>query len=203
MKKIISMSIWGTQDRYRIGALKNIALAENLFPDWEVYLYTDDNSWIEEKRNLKVFLVHDSKLSGWFWRFIPFFEIEGYVLSRDADSRLTAREKRAIDEWIQSGKAFSIIRDHVRHFDFPMLAGMWGAKAPLPLEIHQKLQLYGRNNYYLADQQFLAEEIWPLACHDAFIHEMNTGWFKSTRGTNKNFVGQGYNEYDNPLYPQE
>jgi hypothetical protein len=205
MNKIIALSVWGPNIRYRIGALKNIELSKTLFPDWEVHLYTDNTDWITPNQsNLKIIPMQDASISGWFWRFLPFFEIEGYVLSRDADSRLSEREKKAVEEWIQSGKTFTIIRDHVRHFDFPMLAGMWGAKTPLNNEFFLKLNNYKRKNHYLADQEFLAKEIWPIAQNSVCLHEMTSGWFKSSRElVGKHFVGQGYDENDNVLYPRD
>lgn len=44
---------------------------------------------------------------------------------RDSDSRLNARDRIAVEEWIESGKPIHSIRDHVNHC-FPMNGGMWG-----------------------------------------------------------------------------
>jgi hypothetical protein len=205
MKKVIALSVWGPNIRYRVGALKNIELSKTLFPDWEIYLYTDNTNWVTSKHDgLKTIQMHSyGNWDGLFWRFIPFFDTEGFVLSRDADSRLSEREKKAVDEWIQSGKSFSIIRDHIRHFDFPMLGGMWGAKTPLNKDLIQKFNGIKNRNHYAANQEFLAVEVWPIVQNDVFIHEMSSGWFKKERDSvGANFVGQGYDENDNPIYPK-
>ncbi len=35
MAKIISLSVWGSKPQYSVGAIKNIELAEKIFPDWK------------------------------------------------------------------------------------------------------------------------------------------------------------------------
>jgi hypothetical protein len=208
MKKIISLSVWGNQDRYRIGALKNIDLSKTIFPEWEVFLYVDSISWIPPHYRENIHIIEcgpSLNWSGLFWRFISFFDNNGYVISRDADSRLTEREKKAVDEWIGSGKTFSIVRDHIRHFDFPMLGGMWGAKSPLGKDLLEKMALYKNKGIYLSDQEFLAREVWPIAQKDSMIHDIiSEGWFKNSRQTVGNrFIGQGYTSEDRPIYPAD
>lgn len=45
---------------------------------------------------------------------------------RDVDSRLSARDRMAVEEWIQSGEPFHVLRDHPAHCGWPINAGMWG-----------------------------------------------------------------------------
>ena len=45
---------------------------------------------------------------------------------RDLDSRLSFREKMAVDEWVESGLRFHVMRDHPSHSMWPMSGGMWG-----------------------------------------------------------------------------
>ena len=204
MKKIISLSVWGTNIRYLLGALKNAKLAETLFPEWLVFLYISEESYFYFKNislsNTTIILIKNDMLDGSFWRFYPFFEHDGYVLSRDADSRLSLREKRVADEWIVSGKTFSIIKDHPRHFDFPMLAGMWGARTPLDESLKSRMLSYTGRHNYLIDQEFLSREIWPIASQNCFIHSMmDSSWFSESRSI-INFIGQGYDDKDQPIY---
>lgn len=44
---------------------------------------------------------------------------------RDSDSRLNARDRFAVEEWIESKKNIHSIRDHIHHCN-PMNGGMWG-----------------------------------------------------------------------------
>lgn len=46
------------------------------------------------------------------------------VLSRDADSPLTARESTAVMEWLESDYSFHLMRDHPWHCNHPMLGGI-------------------------------------------------------------------------------
>jgi hypothetical protein len=209
MKKVISMSVWGTEKRYRTGIIENVELAKIHFPEWEIYLHTNiENLILSKYNNLKIFQVrpitNNPLWEGLFWRFLPFFKIDGYVLSRDTDARLSEREKIAVNEWITSGKKFNIIRDHIRHFDFPILGGMWGAKTPLNSHLSEKMKIYQQKNCYLSDQEFLAMEIWPIALNDSFIHDIiSDGWLKESRQSiGKKFIGQGYDENNNPIYPE-
>jgi hypothetical protein len=61
------------------------------------------------------------------WRFLVASDpnIERYVI-RDIDSRISRREKLAVDEWIASGKQFHVMRDHPSHSNNAMSGGMWG-----------------------------------------------------------------------------
>ena len=65
--------------------------------------------------------------SGLFWRFLveddPDVDI---YLVRDADSVINVKERWAVADWLNSGKAFHVMRDNPQHSEL-MLAGMWGA----------------------------------------------------------------------------
>ena len=71
--------------------------------------------------------------SGMFWRFMPAADssVDRFVV-RDVDSRLNARDRIAVEEWIESKLPVHILRDHVNHC-IVMNGGMWGAvKDSLP-----------------------------------------------------------------------
>ena len=54
--------------------------------------------------------------NGRLWRFLVASDasVDRYVV-RDADSRVSAREKAAVDAWARSGLAFHVMRDHPSH----------------------------------------------------------------------------------------
>ena len=201
------MSLWGNNPQYSIGALKNSKLAKELFPDWTCRIFIDNSvpqkyvSTLYEMDNVEIAEVNDSDIFGAFWRFYSMFQSKDDIcISRDADSRLSVRELRCVNEWLNSDKKFSIIRDHERHYDWPMLAGMWGMKGCLSDDIMQLMEVYSRYHFYTSDQIFLKDVVWEHAKNDSMIHGfLEIGWMKQTRNE-FDFIGQGYTENDEPLY---
>ena len=62
------------------------------------------------------------------WRFLPVLDPSvDLMVSRDLDSRLTTREQAAVQEWIDTGLAFHVMRDNPQH-GTEILGGMWGAR---------------------------------------------------------------------------
>jgi hypothetical protein len=212
--KIIAISVWGNNPRYSIGAIRNCELAALHFPDWVVRIYYDDTvnaehiDLLKAKNNVElVDCTNLRHIAPCFWRFLAAFESEdNIIISRDSDSRLSERERNCIDEWLGSEKKYSVIRDHVRHYDFPMLAGMWGVKGKLSDILHtQMLDVASSNNYYTIDQVYLRDYVWPFAKDNVLISGiLENKHFSETREfILPHFVGQGYDETENPIYPNE
>lgn len=210
MNKIISISVWGSKSQYCMGAIKNAQLAKKLMPDWKCRMFVDDSVPVEYQKqlydmdNVEVAEVDSSGVFGAFWRFYSMFESDdNIIISRDSDSRISEREVRCVDEWIESGKKFSIIRDHERHYDWPILAGMWGMRGRLDDSYMDRMSQYSNQHFYTSDQIFLAKEIWPIAQNDSMIHGYKeVEWMRDFRDID-NFIGQGYNENDIPIYSSD
>lgn len=204
MKKIISLSSYGTNPRYVVGMHRQHELAKVFYPNWEFRAYVDDAS----RYNLPgatIIEVTDGS-HGVFWRFEPFFEDENnIVIVRDADDRISLRECAAVREWIASEKKFHALRDHEAHFQFPLMAGTLGCKGKLPEHLREVMLNFSREtSYYTNDQVFLRDYVWPLVEKEAMMHSLNEGWFAETRKRLKNpfaFCGNGYDEFDMPIYP--
>lgn len=210
MSKIISFSLWGDKPQYLIGAIKNAELAQEIFSEWQCKFFIDNtvpDSFIKDISkfsNSEVIKVEEPNVFGAFWRFYPMFESEeNIVISRDTDSRLSHRELRCVNEWLKTKKKFSIIRDHDRHYDWPMLAGMWGMKGKFEDKFLLMMNHYAKHNFYTIDQLFLRDQIWQYAEKDSKIHGFNeVKWMQKNRDIN-HFIGQGYDENDNPIYSGE
>lgn len=212
MNKIISFSLWGSNPRYLIGAIENCDIAKNYYPDWKLEIYYDDiEDWGIKKlssfSNVKLINCKNKNfISPYFWRFFSFFDYNNdIVLSRDCDSRLSLREKKCVDDWLLTNKKISIIRDHVRHYDFPMLAGMFGIRNGLDNKYYELMLKYGEKRYYTSDQHFLQECIWNDYKNDVFEIGIKTNEdFRNSRNENLPFfVGQAYTENGEPIYPVE
>lgn len=205
MVKIVSTSAYGNNDRYIIGAKRQYELSKEFYPNWEFRLYTDDASKFKELTDANIIEVTDNS-HGVFWRFLPLFENDSnIVIVRDSDGRITIREQKAVQEWLDSNKQFHIFRDHEAHYEFPIIACAFGNKGKLSEDILHIMKAYMyKTNFYTNDQIFLREYVFPTIKNNLMLHSMEHGWFGKTRKKLKNpydFCGNGYDEFDRPLYP--
>ncbi len=227
MKKIITFSLWGSDDIYWIGAKRNIELVKEYLPGWICRFYIDSNcddnlinslkSEISEiilmnpevynHRNISERFNH----SGLFWRFQALKEKDTIVLSRDCDSRISNREVMAINQWLESDKDFHIMRDHPYH-QVPILSGMWGARNNILINIDELLYTWTRHTnkgvYHADDQDFLGQIIYPIVINKAMEHsEFNISYGNSiykfpTIRVDNEFIGDVFdiNEDRHPDY---
>lgn len=205
MKKIISISVWGDNPRYIVGANRQYELAKEFYPDWTFRIYTDDRNKFTHLTDAQIIQVVDGSY-GMYWRFGAMFEDKNnIVLVRDSDSRITPREVRAVNEWLESDKLFHTFRDHDAHFEFPIIGCAFGYKGRFDNNEHKRMLEYrSQLNYYVGDQIYLRDAIYPLIKDSIMVHSMTEGWFGETRKKLVNpydFCGNGYDENDMPLYP--
>lgn len=178
-QNIISFSLWGDDPVYVHGAIVNARIAPNLYYGWTTRFYCDHSvpadALDELKRNgAEVIMVDDPQLQSarHLWRFLVADDVNvDWFICRDTDSRLNAQELLAVEEWVHSGKAFHIMRDHVYHMEL-ILAGMWGGMSgvlPNLREIIVSNAKYVENRF--SDQAFLMDIVWPLIKDHALIHD--------------------------------
>eukprot|EP00607_Mallomonas_marina_P000885 CAMPEP_0182437496 /NCGR_PEP_ID=MMETSP1167-20130531/85083_1 /TAXON_ID=2988 /ORGANISM="Mallomonas Sp, Strain CCMP3275" /LENGTH=424 /DNA_ID=CAMNT_0024630437 /DNA_START=130 /DNA_END=1401 /DNA_ORIENTATION=- len=139
-KWVISFGLYGGKEKYTVGAIRNAEIAKIYFPGWICrYYVTSDvpETIITRLTELGSEILPVPKgmgyASGMFWRFMVGADntVDRYIV-RDVDSRLNARDRIAVEEWIQSKVPFHILRDHVNHC-LPINGGMWGGvKGALP-----------------------------------------------------------------------
>jgi hypothetical protein len=208
MKKIISFSLWGTNPKYTIGAIRNAELAKEIYPDWICRFYTGEDVTNEIKTAL---LSLDSEIvemggadwNGMFWRFFA-ADSDDIVISRDTDSRLGLREKAAVDEWLSSDKDFHIMRDHPYHA-YHIMGGMWGCRNGILKGIRQMISYYDTgtfNNKYQVDQNFLRDVVYSVVKDKATVHDefFEKKPFPTSRIDSQDFVGQVYDENEVPQF---
>lgn len=215
--KVISFSLWGNKPTYTVGAVKNADLAAQLFPDWTCVFYCFESvpqdiiSQLQSRQNVLVRPVQGEYSStdsrGMFHRFLPADE-EGveYMMSRDTDSRLSEREKLAVEEWISSGADLHIMRDHPYH-GVPILGGMWGVRGSKLKGIASAMENFKPTEAKGQDQAFLWEWIWgkaqsgELSCciHDPFFQQtpFPNGSLRGDKNGGVWFIGQCFDENDN------
>ena len=209
VKKIISFSLWGDDKMYTIGAIKNAELAKILYPDWICRFYIGKNTPLDIINKLKSFsntevieMGVDGNWSSMFWRFYPASENNvDIMISRDCDSRLSIRERLAVEEWIKSDKGFHIMRDHPYH-KTEILGGMWGVKKRVLPNMKSDIDEFLKGEYKNIDQEFLAKVIYPLIKdnsieHDEFFNYSDSKLLFPSKRWNKEFVGDVFDENDN------
>ena len=182
MTNIISYSFYGNSKRYTDGALANAKLYKTVFPGWTMRVYHDDTvpkEIIDQMRDDGVQLVditwgirNRSILNKMSWRFLPASDptVDRFC-SRDIDSRLSAREKAAVDAWVKSGEKFHIMRDHPSHSFYAMSGGMWCATNDAIPDMDRRLKTNHITQAYLQDMDFLNKVVWPLAQKSVLQHD--------------------------------
>lgn len=210
--KYISFSLWGDKPIYNVGAIRNSELIKTIYPDWKMVVFYDksvpEETILKLNNNFVITIeIKDPEIYGMFWRFfvldIPDCE---YAIFRDADSRISIREKLAVDEWLNSGKTLHVMRDHPYHMipagnnRLGILGGMWGIKNNvIPItEMIYKFKKSKEHNYG-NDQSFL-KMVYSSLENDRFTHdeffEKNPFPIKRENGR---FIGERIDEFDKPL----
>ena len=210
--KYLSFSLWGDKPIYNVGAIRNSELWKEIYPDWQMVVYYDDTVPLDtieklESNGVDCYDMTDKNLYGMFWRFfavgLPDSE---YCSFRDCDSRISEREKKSVDEWIESKKSLHVMRDHPYH-GIPygndrigILGGMWGIKSDV-LPLIDMIDKFRKDKElsYGSDQTFL-KTIYSVLIDDRYT---NDDFFEKIPFTisriNGRFIGERIDENNNPV----
>ena len=210
--KYLSFSLWGDKPIYNIGTIKNAELWKEIYDDWGMVVYYDNSVpkvTIDKLNEIGVLTIDmsDKNIYGMFWRFFAVDLPESeYSVFRDSDSRITVREKLAVDEWINSGKSLHVMRDHPAHGipfgnnTLGILGGMWGLKSN-SIELSKMINEFikDKNLSYGSDQTFL-KDIYSLFNEDKITHDefFEKKPFPIKRDYGR-FVGDRIDENDKPV----
>ncbi|MFC3198578.1 hypothetical protein ACFOET_13215 [Parapedobacter deserti] len=211
-RKYISFSLWGNNATYTIGAIRNAELTETIYPGWQAVIYHDNtvpNDVLNELRRHGVILkdMSGSAVYGLCWRFLAADNADcAYAIFRDTDSRISTREKSAVDQWIADGTTIHIMRDHPYHRipfgtqDMGILGGMWGIKGGCyPMQSSIKRFINNKPDEYGIDQAFL-QEVYRKFKHSQTIHdEFFEGKPFPKKRTGHQFIGERIDEYERPI----
>jgi hypothetical protein len=178
-KRVVSYSLFGTDDDYRRGALENCALTERFFPGRTCRIHVSGRIPEDVARQLKeagaevIVMEQRASYDGLYWRFLPAADrdVDAMVV-RDADARLSLREKSAVDQWLESGKALHVMRDHPGHRRL-IPAGLWGCRGNAIPDIAALIETFGRESGFesrTGDAEFLARHVYPRFRSDMFVH---------------------------------
>ncbi|XP_023347972.1 uncharacterized protein LOC111716729 isoform X2 [Eurytemora carolleeae] len=226
-QKIISFSFYGDlKSKYYDGVASNLDYLDEYYPGWIMRLYLDPT-------NLNLNASHDlcalscksnrmdlcsvlsvppygniSSKFGMIWRFLPLADpFVDFMVSRDLDSRFSARETAAVNDWLSLGLPFHIMRDHPHHRR-SILGGMWGARMDLDNReryknlfetLFEKTSDRWQKGY---DQSLLHKFVWPAVQNEACIHDSytcnlfpaphNRPWPTQRKNGTSNFVAASF-----------
>lgn len=178
MKKIISFSLFGDNPLYCFGAIENAKIANKIYEGWKTRFYIANDVpeiYINELSNTNnveiVILKKNNLFDALNWRFLPILEDDTIWISRDCDSRLSWREKEAVEEWLSTNKAAHLMRDSHNH-DYPIMAGMFGINNTLFHSRYGKLNLQNNNATKRDDDQTLLQHtLWKIIKKDNICHD--------------------------------
>jgi len=175
-QNVIAFSLYGENERYTQGAIENAKLYKQIYPGWTMVVYHDaavpkhilatlksHNVWLND--------MSKSSMNKMSWRFTAGSDKVSLFCCRDIDSRLSLREKYAVDEWIDSGKKYHVMRDHPSHSNYAMSGGMWCASAAAFSFISEKIKEIPAQDTYLKDMNWLNEYIWKEAKDNVLQHD--------------------------------
>jgi hypothetical protein len=214
MNNLISFCLWGNEKKYTNGALNNAILVKELFTsEWKMKLYyndTVDESLLNDLKKEGVILSKvnkDESFKNMMWRFLPAEDASiDYFISRDLDSVLCERDLCVIEDWIESGKDFSIVRDHPWQGEV-ISGGMWGCKGGKVPHISELIEEYCKtkkqNHNRLLDLMFLKEIIYEKYAKNSYIlHDEFFNWEgtavkikRDRKIDNYQFIGEALNEH--------
>jgi hypothetical protein len=219
-KSVIAFSLYGNNPKYVQGAIENAKLKDTYFPGWTLRYYVLPSFPTDIINTLKGYGAEveyppvelgDEKL-GMFWRFLVADDpkVERFII-RDTDSRLNARDRFAVEEWMNSEKSCHVIRDHPLHY-LIMNGGLWGGKRGFlknrtMIDLIRGFRKSKRcRRIWGCDNLFLEFVLWDLIKDDQIGHDSfyckdkpNSVGFPTQRDTNYQFVGQAFDNKNIPV----
>jgi hypothetical protein len=209
MKKIVSYALYNNRPKDCLNAIINCFLLPKIYPDWTGRFYVDDTLPPCIDQLLRTFeyieVINMPRHRGseaMLWRFLPAAEHDTVMISRDADSWLSVREKVCVDQWLASNKDFHIIRDHCYHSQ-KVMGGMWGVRNHILPKMKEEVEEFSKNNTY--DQGFLADKIYPNITHTLFVHFGHPQYNNQGQLLPNGYFNDGgipipdYQEWDEPI----
>ena len=184
---VISVSLWGNDRRYVEGALRLADDAARLYPGWCVQVFAGSSvpevalEQLTARGNCCVIQVDEEEgPHALLWRFRAVHS-EGVeaVIFRDTDSRLSPRERAAVDAWLASPNEVHVMRDHLHH-SLAILGGMWGVRGSGITRTANHLATWSPASRWFADTDFLRERVYSDTSLRIFVHQ-DQHWFADTR----------------------
>ena len=177
---VISYSLWGPARFYGYGAMINLVQSRTVYPGWSCRFYIDATvpkacAGFLRDNGADVRMIEDEYPGvGLFQRFLVMNDPSvGRFLVRDCDARLSQAEADLVAQWIDSGKPFHVVRDHVLHNEL-MIGCLWAGRTDCGIDIVELMRRYftfGPTAKYGHDQRMLGLMLWPLIRQHCLVHD--------------------------------
>jgi hypothetical protein len=172
--------LWGSKLIYCYGAMINLVLSRTTYPEWTCRYYVDASvprkcvTYLRDN-GAEIFNIEDEyPKAGQFQRFLVMNDRSvGRFLVRDCDARLSTAEAKLVQEWIDGGRPFHVMRDHILH-NALMMAGLWGGRTDCGINIVALIRRFfphGPTTIYGDDQNMLGSTLWPLIRGHCLVHD--------------------------------
>lgn len=164
------------------------------FPGWQVRIHHDESIWHVEYGGVLLRLADQGAIKlvdmgkctslcgSMLWRMAPAWDPEvEHFICRDLDSVVSPRERRVVQEWVDSGMAAHAIHDHPYHAGTALMGGMVGFDAKQFRKLtglKDLVDLYakapGSLDQHGSDQRLLNALIWPRVQKHALMHQLRS-----------------------------
>jgi len=190
--------------------IQNAWLMPRIYPGWECHVWLGDDVPLETAGRLFDLncVLHVLNL-GWrqrmFYRLLIHDEpgVERYLI-RDADSRISMRERRCVDEWMRTDAILHTIHDHFYH-QRPIQGGMfgiWRSKLDLGCSMREFIGNYPAIDKWGRDEEFLEQRLWPKVSHSFFEHGRQHPIPAIENEDPGAFIGEIYDANGQPEHPE-
>lgn len=212
MKPIVSFTLFGTDMKYYIGAVKNTTEINSFLPEWEIRIYYHSDFILTEyikilsELGANLINVKDLTMGGiksihfpYFWRFFSFLEDTPSIV-RDLDSRFSHREVSYINSWLKTDNDYFIIRDHPWQSVVP--SGLFGIKSKIKL-FEEHFNKFIKNNElsWGSDQTILQFYMEKIDKDNVFYCGYDSEENYIPRDDKTFFIGMQLDEKDKPTVP--
>jgi hypothetical protein len=209
MQKVISYSLWGLNPKYYIGAIRNVEMAKTVYPEYKLKFYVDvlvPRGILIQLEDMGAEITEMGVIGdfrGMFWRFDAVNKYD-IVLIRDTDSRLSLREKAAVDEWAESNSGVHTIFDHPYHSQqFLIMPGLSGFKRGAYSSLDTRIKIFSQVDRYGIDYEFF-NGIFSEIKNNIFIHDSIYGRGKDLKKRQGlEFCGKIYDENEQTVLEHE
>jgi hypothetical protein len=206
MKKVIAFSLFGPDSIYTYGAIQNVRLiGTKFFPGWTTRFYFTHTVPNEVRSALlslgaELFFVDQGSCpSPIFGRLLVMADPSVDVwICREAESRPSRRDEIMVNNWLDSGLPWHVIKDHEGCAMHPVYTGCFGGRGPGALipkvggmmfawarrQVKPIVWTENKPDWFFRNQEFVRDCLWSGMLKDgARIH-----WSRRAKEANRMFA---------------